>query len=109
VTMADGSSFQVFISYKSSSSKEAQSLYNELESVFGHRPIFMDNQAVRPGHVLSEEIEAALCECKVLLLIVVPGLLRPEKTGHERDQVVAREKDWVLKELRLAMTLDQPS
>jgi hypothetical protein len=84
----------VFISYRRALSIEhAKKLYEVLKDHLGERRVFFDQQAIRHGAEFPEEIETALNQAHLVLIVIAPGWTEDIHTRAQNPSV-----DWVRSE-----------
>ena len=84
----------VFISYRRALSIEhAKKLHEVLKDHLGERRVFFDQQAIRHGAEFPEEIETALNQAHLVLIVIAPGWTEDIHTRAQNPSV-----DWVRSE-----------
>lgn len=89
---------RVFISYRRADTQEfANALYAALSAKFAPAKIFMDTAAVRSGERWDNEIDRALDQAALVLVLIGPRWMTLTRDGKPR---IEQEDDWVRREVR---------
>ncbi|MFN8414602.1 MAG: TIR domain-containing protein [Anaerolineales bacterium] len=94
---------KVFISYRRSDSREISiRMAAELKEYFGANTIFFDQSTIIPGAKWPQEIQDALSNVEIVLIVIGPQWLhaKDEKSGRRRIDVPG---DWVREEVSMSL------
>ena len=98
---------KIFISYRRDDTHEAVTwLYDKLKDRFGENIIFLDEGSLDPGAIWPTEIETALQEAEIVLVMIGSGWLTKgiDQFGLRR---IENENDWVRREIEMALKLNK--
>ena len=94
---------QIFISYRrTDAGGYAGRLVDALSGFYGDRAMFLDHTGIRGGDEFADELDEALGEAEVVLVVIGPDWLDAEKNGKRR---LDDPDDWVRREV--ATSLDR--
>lgn len=94
---------QIFISYRrTDAGGYAGRLVDALSGFYGDRAMFLDHTGIRGGDEFAAELDEALGEAEVMLVVIGPDWLDAEKNGQRR---LDDPDDWVRREV--ATSLDR--
>ena len=97
--------YSIFLSYRREDSSSAvSSLLLRLQGKFGESAIFADNKSIKEGDVWPDKIKTALEQSKIVLVVIGPNWLCPEKDNPNQLRLCS-EGDWVRKEIETAQKL----
>ncbi len=97
----------VFISYRQSDAgKHAKQLYGELGKILGPDEVFLDKQGIKLGSDFPDEINAALNDSDVVVIVIGPGWLNA--TDADGKLRLEGPDDWVKHEVQLALKRKVP-
>ena len=91
---------KIFISYRREDEAFADLLETDLEQWLGRDSVFVDQSDLRAGHVFSTEIQNALRECEVLLVLISNTWLIKQDDGKRK---IDQPDDWVRREIEMAL------
>ncbi len=98
---------EVFVSYRTADARyQAADLADRLGAVFGAERVFRDADSLVPGRLWSAELEGALAQARVLVVLVGPGWL--DARGGSGGRALERPHDWVRREIRTAFARGIP-
>ncbi|MGE3537793.1 MAG: adenylate/guanylate cyclase domain-containing protein [Candidatus Tectimicrobiota bacterium] len=94
---------KIFINYRrEDSAGYAGRLYDRLSARFGAKKVFMDIDTLEPGIDFSEDIERAIHQCDVLLILIgTRWLSAVDSTGKRR---LDNPNDYVRREIQVGFT-----
>ena len=87
---------RIFISYRREDGDAAWWLAASLRAAFHDERVFMDTRDIEPSRDFAAEVQAQLQSCSVVVALIGPAWKRRIPDLHS-------EKDWVRRELSLAM------
>ncbi|MGV0028943.1 4a-hydroxytetrahydrobiopterin dehydratase [Phormidesmis priestleyi] len=92
----------IFVSYRrADSSAEAGRLYSTILRELGKETVFMDTSSIDPGTHWTDELEAALQEARIVIVVIGPEWLRiADEFGLRR---IDQTDDWVRREVEFAL------
>ena len=95
--------FEVFLSYRRQHDQWAVGRISDwLKNSFQRRVnFFRDSESIRSGRDFREEIDAAVGQCKVILVVIGPKWLDPPKPRGKRR--IDSKNDWVRIEIESAL------
>src|SRR5215207_2901668 len=94
---------RVFVSYRrNDSSAWAGRLRDALAVRFGDDGVFQDVATMRPGETFTDEIDAALVQCDVALVVIGPGWITV--AGPDGVPRLADPDDYVRREVQAALS-----
>jgi serine/threonine protein kinase len=97
-------SYDLFISYRREDSQEAAtSIHKMLTDKLGEN-VFIDTAAIEPGDSWTDRIQTSLVNSKIVLAIIGKNWLCKESSSVDLPRIF-EEKDWVRKEIEMAMDL----
>ncbi|NEQ50781.1 MAG: TIR domain-containing protein [Leptolyngbya sp. SIO3F4] len=96
----------IFISYRlSDSSRGTGRIYERLCRDFQPDSIFKDQASIKGGSSFWNDIEQAISNAQVILVMIGPNWLTAKGAA---GVAVSNPKDWVRREIELALKLDKP-
>ena len=93
---------KIFISYRRSETREfAVRIYDRLVLEFGKDNVFLDVEDIEPGIVFPKELEKALNDSKIMLVIIGNNWLsEKDKNGNTK---IFNPEDFVFREVKMAI------
>jgi CHASE2 domain-containing sensor protein/outer membrane biosynthesis protein TonB len=94
-----------FISYRrDQSSWPARILRDELVRRFGEDQVFKDSDSIQAGQEWPEQLESAIRNASVVLVLIGPDWA--DARGHDRERRLENPEDWVRLEVEAALGND---
>lgn len=98
---------EVFVSYRVRDARYAAAdLTDRLGAVFGSDRVFRDADSLTPGRSWSAELDRALSQAKVLVVLIGPSWLDARTTAGNR--ALDQPDDWVRREISTALARHIP-
>src|SRR5262245_41840525 len=95
---------KIFINYRlDDTASYARGIGEELSKVFGADQIFMDIKSLPAGRRFEQELDKALGECAIFIVVIGPGWLEYIKTRSSSS-----ERDYVSAEIAAALKRNIP-
>jgi len=95
---------KIFINYRlDDTASYARGIGEGLSRVFGADQVFMDIKSLPAGHRFEQELDRALRECAVFIVVIGPGWLE-----YIKERSSSGERDYVSAEIAAALKRDIP-